>query len=139
MHKQVVKDWMTTDLITITTETTLPEAAQLMKEKGIRRLPVVDEGRLVGIVTWGDIREASPSDSTSLSKYELYYLLDKVVVGLIMTRSPIIVRPLTPISGAAQLMLANKIGSLPVVDHNRLVGIITESDIFRMLVLGTAA
>jgi acetoin utilization protein AcuB len=139
MHKQVVKNWMTTDPITITTKTTLPEAAQLMKENGIRRLPVVEDGRLVGIVTWGDIREASASDSTSLSKFELYYLLDKLTVGLIMTRSPITVRPLTPISGTAQLMLENKIGSLPVVDHDRLVGIITESDIFRMVVSGIAA
>nr|MBN1228777.1 CBS domain-containing protein [Anaerolineae bacterium] len=139
MRKQVVKDWMTTDPVTITDETTLPEAARLMKEKNIRRLPVVVDGRLVGIVTWGDIREASASDSTSLSKFELGYLLNKLTVGQIMTRSPITVRPLTTISRAAQLMLEHKIGGLPVMDHNRLVGIITESDIFRMLVAGIAA
>ena len=102
-------------------------------------LLVVNDGRLVGLVTWGDIREASPSDSTSLSKFELYYLVDKEEVGLIMTPSPITVDPLTPISDAAQLMLENKIGGLPVMDQDRLVGIITESDIFRMVVLETAA
>jgi acetoin utilization protein AcuB len=137
---QLVGNWMTPDPVTVTPETTLPTAHRLMKEKNIRRLPVVHEGKLVGIVTWGDIREASASDATSLDIFELHTLLDKLPVRQFMTRNPITVHTITTIARAAQLMLEHKIGGLPVVDrHHRLVGIITESDIFRMLVLGAAA
>jgi acetoin utilization protein AcuB len=137
---QLVGNWMTPDPVTVTPETTLPTAHRLMKEKNIRRLPVVHEGKLVGIVTWGDIREASASDATSLDIFELHTLLDKLPVRQFMTRNPITVHTITTIARAAQLMMEHKIGGLPVVDqHHRLVGIITESDIFRMLVLGVAA
>ncbi|MER3399829.1 MAG: hypothetical protein C4313_01620 [Thermoflexus sp.] len=130
-----VRDWMTPNPITISPKTTLPEAHQIMKEKRIRRLPVVDEeGRLVGIVTLGDIREASPSDATSLSIFELNYLLARLTVDKIMTRKVITVTPDTPIYEAARLMLEHKIGGLPVVVDSRVVGIITESDIFKMVV-----
>ena len=125
---------MTHDPITIDPQTTLPEASRLMKECSIRRLPVVDNGRLVGIVTLGDLREASPSQATSLSIYELNYLLSRLTVGEIMTREPISIAPDTSIEAAALLMLEHKIGSLPVVDANKVVGIITESDIFRLMV-----
>lgn len=134
MRRHLVKDWMTPDPITIDPTTTLPEANRLMKECGIRRLPVVEHGRLVGIVTLGDIREASPSTATSLSIYELNYLLSRLTVGELMTRDPISITPETSIEAAARLMLEHKIGSLPVVDGTRVVGIITESDIFRLLV-----
>lgn len=139
MNDKLVRDWMTSDPITITGQTVLPEAHRLMKEHGIRRLPVVENGKLVGIVTLGDIREAEPSDATSLSIFELHYLLAKLPVSQFMTRDPITVTPLTPIGRAAQIMLENKIGGLPVVDRGKLVGIITESDIFRMLILGKVA
>lgn len=130
-----VRDWMTPNPITISPKTTLPEAHQIMKEKRIRRLPVVDEeGRLVGIVTLGDIREASPSDATSLSIFELNYLLARLTVDKIMSRKVITVTPDTPIYEAARLMLEHKIGGLPVVVDSRVVGIITESDIFKMVV-----
>ncbi len=135
MRRQHVKDWMTVDPVTIGPQTTLPEANRLMKECNIRRLPVVDQGKLVGIVTLSDIREASPSNATALSIYELNYLLARLTVGEIMTRDPFTVAPDTSIEAAARLMLDHKIGSLPVVQETRLVGIITESDIFRMLVL----
>ena len=126
--------------IVVTEDTTLPEAQRLMKDNAIRRLPVVDyHGRLVGIVTLGDLLKASASDATLLSIHELNYLLSKLSVGEIMTRKPITVTPLTTIARAAQLMLENKIGGLPVVERGELLGIITESDIFRMLVLGQAA
>jgi acetoin utilization protein AcuB len=139
MKKLLVEDWMTPDPITIDSGVTLPEAHRIMKENHIRRLPVVDDGRLVGIVTWGDIREASASDCTSLDMFELFYLLETLPVRQFMTRDPITVTPITPLARAAQLMLEHKIGGLPVVDHRgRLVGIITESDIFRVLVLGKA-
>lgn len=133
-RRHLVKDWMTPDPITIGPNTTLPEANRLMKECGIRRLPVVDNGRLVGIVTLGDVREASPSTATSLSIYELNYLLSRLTVGQIMSHDPIAITPETSIEAAARLMLEHKIGGLPVVDGAKVVGIITESDIFRLLV-----
>ncbi len=134
MKKVQVCDWMTPNPITIDIKTTLPEAHKLMKECHIRRLPVVDHGKVVGILTQGDIREASPSDATSLSIFELNYLLAKLNVEKIMTRDPITIAPGATIREAAQLMLEHKIGGLPVVENEKLVGIITESDIFRVLV-----
>jgi acetoin utilization protein AcuB len=134
MKKNHVRDWMTPNPITIDPKTTLPEAHKLMKECHIRRLPVVDRGRVVGILTLGDIREASPSDATSLSIFELNYLLAKLNVEKIMTRDPITIAPAATIREAAQIMLEHKIGGLPVVEDEKLVGIITESDIFRVLV-----
>lgn len=134
VRRHLVKDWMTPDPITIGPNTTLPEANRLMKECGIRRLPVVDNGRLVGIVTLGDVREASPSAATSLSIYELNYLLSRLTVGQIMTRDPVTITPETSVEATARLMLEHKIGGLPVVDGTQVVGIITESDIFRLLI-----
>ncbi len=134
VRRHLVKDWRTPDPITIDPHTTLPEAGRLMKECKIRRLPVVENGRLVGIATLGDIREASPSNATSLSIYELNYLLSRLTVDEIMTRDPIAIEPDTSIDAAARLMLERKIGGLPVVEGGKVIGIITESDIFRLLV-----
>lgn len=135
MKRLLVKDWMTLDPITVEPETTLPAAHHIMKLNDIRRLPVVDsQGRLVGIVTLGDIREARPKESTVLSIWELHSLVAGLEVREFMTRQPFTVLPDTPIRDAAQLMLRHKIGGLPVVDQGRLVGIITDSDIFRLLV-----
>jgi CBS domain-containing protein len=134
VRRHLVKDWMTPEPVTIGPDTTLPEAARLMKECRIRRLPVVENGRLVGIVTMGDVREASPSAATSLSIYELNYLISRLSVREIMTHDPIAIAPDTSIEAAARLMLEHKIGGLPVVDGDKVVGIITESDIFRLLV-----
>ncbi len=134
MRKNQVRDWMTPNPITIDPKTTLPEAHKLMKECHIRRLPVVDRGKLVGILTLGDVREASPSDASSLSIFELNYLLAKLNVENIMTRDPITIAPTATIREAAQLMLEHKIGGVPVVEDEKLVGIITESDIVRVLV-----
>jgi CBS domain-containing protein len=120
---------MTPNPITIVPKTTLPDAHRLMKESKIRRLPVVDRGQLVGIITLGDVREAQPSDATTLSIYELNYLLSKLTVDKLMTREPLTIRSDATIHKAARLMLEHKIGGLPVVDDGRLVGIITESDI----------
>jgi CBS domain-containing protein len=134
MKQELVKNWMTREVITITPETALPEAHRLMTAKKIRRLPVMDMGRLVGIITLGDVREAEPSGATSLSIWELHYLLSKLEIKEIMTPNPVTVTPDTTISQAAKLMLDRKISGLPVVDpQGELVGIITESDIFRMV------
>jgi CBS domain-containing protein len=134
MINTLVGDWMTSNPVTISPKTKLPDAHKLMVERRVRRLPVVDDGRLVGIVTLGDVREAEPSDATSLSIFELNYLLAQLTVDRIMTRHPITVTPETPLRVAAQIMLTQKIGGLPVMSHEKLVGIITETDIFRVLV-----
>ncbi|MFN8481941.1 MAG: CBS domain-containing protein [Anaerolineae bacterium] len=131
----LVRDWMTKDAMTVDSKTTLPEAHRIMKERKIRRLPVVDQrGRLVGIITRGDVREASPSDATSLSIYEVHYLLAQLTVDSIMTKEPVTVTPETTIKDAARIMLEKKISGLPVVQDGRIVGIITESDIFEGLI-----
>lgn len=135
MYQQLVRDWMTPHPITIDPKTVLPDAHRLMQDSHIRRVPVVEHGKLVGIVTLGDIREAEPSQATTLSMYELHYLLSKLTVERIMTRDPINIAPDATIRDAARLMLEHKIGGLPVVEPatGKLIGIITESDIFRIL------
>jgi CBS domain-containing protein len=106
-----------------------------MKDKRIRRLPIVDaKGQLLGIVTRGDIRGAEPSEATSLSIFEIHYLLSRLTLERIMTKDPVTVTSDTTIGQAAQIMLQKKVAGLPVVDDGRVIGIITESDIFRMVV-----
>lgn len=134
MQKNLVRDWMAPHPITIEPKTTVPHAHKLMKEFSIRRLPVVERERLMGIVTLGDLRAAEPSDSNLLSKYELRDLLAKQTVDEIMTWEPITANPDMPIQQAARLMMMHRIAGLPVVENDQLVGIITESDIFRALV-----
>lgn len=137
MKKELVRDWMTADVITITPDMTLPEAHQLMTNEEIRRLPVVDKaGHLVGIVSIGDVRSAEPSPATSLSIWELNYLLSTLTIGKIMTSSPYTIRPEATLAEAARMMLEHRVSGLPVVDEEyRVIGIITESDIFAMVVL----
>ena len=135
MKDLLVRDWMTKKVITVDAHTTLPDAHRLMHNNKIRRLPVLDKGKLAGIVTRSDIREASPSDATTLSVWELHYLLSKLEVRGIMTPDPITIRSNATIKEAAAQMYTHKIGGLPVVDGDgKLVGIITESDIFRILI-----
>lgn len=136
MKQELVRRWMTPDLITISPNDSLVDAHALMRDNNIRRLLVVNKnGELVGIVTLGDVREASPSDATSLSVWELNYLLLKLKISEIMTRDPITVYTTDTIAEAANLMLENKVSGLPVVEPTgKLVGIITESDIFRLVV-----
>ena len=137
MKRELVRNWMTPDPITVKLETSLPEVHQIMVSEEIRRLPVVDDdGRLIGIVTLGDVRGAQPSPATSLSIWEMNYLLSSLDVQKIMTPDPITVHPEQTIGEAARIMLENRISGLPVTrTDGRLVGIITESDIFSMVVL----
>lgn len=137
MKKELVKDWMSTDVITVNPKTTLPEAHQIMTNEEIRRLPVIDdEGQLVGIITLGDIRGAEPSPATSLSIWEMNYLLSTLKIEKIMSKNPVTIGSEATIGEAARKMLENRVSGLPVIDdHNRVVGIITESDIFSMVVL----
>lgn len=134
MKTELVRDWMTPDPVVAGPETTVPEAHRMMTERRIRRLLVVKEGQLLGIVTRGDVRGAEPSEATTLSIFELNYLISKLTLERIMTRDPITIRPDETVYDAARLMLQKKIAGLPVVEGGRLVGIITESDIFRMIV-----
>lgn len=130
----LVRDRMTKEVVTIPSSTTIFEAQKIMRESRIRRLPVVDEGKLVGIVTYNDLLEASPSKATTLSRFELTYLLSKMTVAEIMTQKVITVSPDVPIEEAALIMQRNQIGGLPVVEEGEVVGIITESDIFEVFV-----
>ncbi|HJS28443.1 MAG TPA: CBS domain-containing protein [Anaerolineales bacterium] len=139
MNMQIVRDWMTPDPITITPETSLPQARRLMLEQKIRRLPVTRHGKLVGIVTLGDIREAQPSDATTLSVYETNYLLDRLTARDFMTANPVTVAPEAPIGEAARLMLEHKVGGLPVLEDGILLGIITETDLCRLLIAEPAS
>ena len=135
MRDEKVKAWMSRDLIIIDPTTTLPQAYQLMKKHRIRRLPVVQDGKLVGMVTLGDLREARPSEATSLSIFEMNYLLSQLKIEKIMTTNLITIPVDATIGLAASLMYSHKIGGLPVLDDDRLVGILTESDIFRLIAL----
>ncbi len=135
MKTELVKDWMTSNPVTAAADMALPEAHKLMKDRRIRRLPVVDaQGKLLGIVTRGDIRGAEPSEATSLSIFEINYLLAKLTLERIMTKEPVTVSQDTSVGEAARVMLQKKIAGLPVVEKGKVVGIITESDIFRMVV-----
>ena len=134
MANYLVKDWMSTSPITIDRHTSLLDARKLMEENQIRRLLVVEDGRLIGIVTEGDLREAFPSPVSSLSMFERRHLLATITVEEIMRKDPIVVSPGARIEEAADLLFEHKIGGLPVTENDQVVGIITESDILRGLV-----
>ncbi|MEW5960067.1 MAG: CBS and ACT domain-containing protein [Chloroflexota bacterium] len=122
-------------MVTVTPDLPFQEALQLMQERQFRRLPVVDEkGKLVGIVAERDLLYASPSPATSLSVWEMNYMLSKIKIERLMTRPVITTAPDTTIEEAAHMMVQHRIGSLPVLDGDKLSGIITETDIFRALV-----
>jgi len=128
----LVGDRMTKRPITVTADTSIDKALQLMREERVRRFPVLDKhGKLVGIVSEKDLLYASPSPATSLSIYEIPYLLSKVKVRDVMTKKVITVGEDTPLEEAARIMADNKIGGLPVMRDDKLVGIITETDLFK--------
>jgi acetoin utilization protein AcuB len=129
----LVGERMSSPVITIHPEMSMPDALNLMRQEHIRRLPVVDKrGRLVGIVSDKDLLNASPSDATSLSIYEVNYILSKLKVNEIMTKDVTTVTEDTPIEIAARIMADNKIGGLPVIRNQEVVGIITETDLFKI-------
>ena len=128
----LIKDWMAQNPVTITEDTSMIKAIHIMKERRFRRLPVVAQGKLVGMVTDRDLKEASPSKATTLDVHELYYLLAELQVQEIMSRNPISVSQDDTVEHAAQIMLEHTISGLPVVDATgKVVGIITQSDVFR--------
>jgi acetoin utilization protein AcuB len=130
----IVKDWMTKNPITVDPDTSMMRASKLMKEHSIRRLPVLENGKLVGIVSDRDIKEASPSKATTLDVHELYYLLSEVKVRDIMTKNPITVNENETILKCAAIMQNKKISGLPVLDdQGSLVGIVSETEIYKVL------
>jgi acetoin utilization protein AcuB len=126
----LVKEFMKTEVVIISPETTITDTLYTMRKNKVKRLPVVEKGRIVGIVTDGDLREVSPSPATSLSVWELNYLLGKIPIRDFALKNVITVSPSEPLEEAAVLMRRNHVGGLPVVDGEKLVGMITESDIF---------
>ncbi len=135
MKNLLVKDWMVADVVTASPDMPMLEAHKLMRSNKIRRMPVCENGNVVGIITRSDVRQAEPSDATSLNVWEINYLLAKLTVKEIMTADVTTIGPNDTIKTAATLLYNNRIGALPVVDDdNNLVGIITESDIFRILI-----
>ncbi|NLJ57758.1 MAG: CBS domain-containing protein, partial [Tissierellia bacterium] len=129
-----VKNRMTKDPYTTTTSTPISDAVALLKEKGLKRLPVVDGEKVVGILTQSDIQKVSPTKATSLSIFEINYLLSKLTVKDAMTKKIITIEATSLLEEAAVIMRENRIGTLPVVEDGKLVGIITESDIFDALI-----
>ncbi|MEA3352128.1 MAG: CBS domain-containing protein [Chloroflexota bacterium] len=128
----LVKNRMTPNPITITTDTPIADALDWMRREKVHRFPVVDkEDKLLGIVSHTDLLYASPSPVTSLNVWEITYLLNKVKVKETMTKDVITVEEDCPIEDAARLMNDNNIGGLPVIRDEVVVGIITESDIFK--------
>jgi acetoin utilization protein AcuB len=128
----LIKKRMSSPVITVEPNMPIMEALELMKSKNIRRTPVMKDGRLVGIISDKDLLNAAPSDATSLSVWELNYLLGKITVGEIMTKRVLTVSDDTPIEEAAYIMASEKIGGLPVMSNGHLVGLITETDLFRI-------
>lgn len=130
----LVRDRMTLNPVTITPEVSVTDALRLMSERKIRRLPVVDtQGGVIGIVSDRDLLLASPSPATTLAIWEIHELLAKLTVEKIMTREVIMVQEDTPLEEAARVMADSRIGGLPVLRGNTLVGIISESDLFKTL------
>jgi acetoin utilization protein AcuB len=131
----LVEERMTRNPITVRIDTPVAEAQSIMRREKIHHLPILDNAdRLVGIVAEKDLLYASPSPATSLSVYEISYLLAKLTVEKVMTKDPITITEDTPLEDAARIMADNNIGGLPVVRDRLVVGMITESDLFRTFV-----
>ncbi len=131
----LVQHWMTRDPVTIEADTPFLEARLILKDKHIRHLPVVECGKLIGVVSDRDVKQAAPSGATTLDVYELNYLLLKMTVRDLIKREPVTIKPTNSVEKAALLMHDHKIGCLPVVDDaGSLVGLITESDLLAVMV-----
>ena len=132
--KRLVADIMTRNPVTVTPRNAIRTAINLMREGGYRRLPVVDRGRLVGIITDRDLRRAANSPFVVREQWYDNFILDHIEVGSCMTPNPLTVEPSTPIAEATRVMRNHKIGGLPVVADGELVGIVTETDLLDFLI-----
>lgn len=131
----LIRQAMTKRPVTIPTGVSVSTALSLMHEKKVHRLPVLDQrGKMVGIVAESDLLYASPSPATSLSVWEIHSLLAKLTVEKVMTRKVITISEESPVEEAAQIMVANNIGGLPVLRNKELVGIVTETDLFKVFI-----
>jgi acetoin utilization protein AcuB len=131
----LIRQAMTRRPVTVTTDVSVSDALALMREKKVHRLPVLDRrGKLVGIVAESDLLYASPSPATSLSVWEIHSLLAKLTVDKVMTRKVITISDDAPVEEAAQIMVAKSIGGLPVMRDNALIGIVTETDLFKVFI-----
>jgi len=135
----LIADVMQPNVVTVTPETSVPEAMRMMRERRIRHLPVVEDGRLVGIISDRDVKLASPSPATSLESHELLYLLDRLQVREVMRSMVITLPPNATVVEAARIMIDEKIGAVAVTESGRLVGILTETDVLRLFVKGACA
>jgi acetoin utilization protein AcuB len=126
-----VGERMSRPVISVTPETPINEALAMFREEHIRRAPVMKDGKLVGIVSERDLLNASPSPVTTLSIWEMHYLISKVTINQVMSKKVITVDQDTPIEEAARIMADKKIGGVPVVSAGKVVGIITETDLFK--------
>ncbi len=125
-----VRNYMTKPVVTIQSSATISDALSLMNDSGVHRIPVLKETKLIGLITDGNIQKASPTKATSLSMYEINYLLSKTTVADYMTKQVITIHSDALLEEAVRLMRTNRISCLPVMEQDALVGIITEDDIF---------
>lgn len=131
LNRLLVKDVMSASVVTVTPEQTLREAGELLRSKHIRQLPVVEDGRLIGIITDRDLKRAMPSVLSGIDREEYDRILDDTRVAQFMTREPMTLTPDTPLKAAVRIFITQKIGALPIVDNTRLVGIVTQIDALR--------
>jgi len=131
----LVENWMNPNVIAVDVGASMLEASKILKERGIRHLPVLKQGKLVGIITDRDLKRASPSDATSLEAHEILYIIANIKVGEIMTKNPATVPFNYTVEEAAEILLEKKISGMPVVDKaGNVVGTITQTDIFKVLI-----
>jgi acetoin utilization protein AcuB len=131
----LVENWMNPNVITVDADDSMLDATKILKEHNIRHLPVLEKGKLVGVITDRDLKRASPSDATTLEAHELLYLIATIKVREIMTKNPITVPYNYTIEEAAELLLQAKISGMPVVDKDGdVIGTITQTDLFKVLI-----
>ncbi|MCJ7538603.1 MAG: CBS and ACT domain-containing protein [Desulfobacterales bacterium] len=136
----LVKNWMSKPAITIDAGASMNDAIKLLKNNNIKMLPVMEKGKLVGIVTDRDLKRASASDATSLEIHELLYLISNIKIKEIMTKNPITVPQDYTVEETAEILLKHNISGVPVVDqYHDVVGTITQNDLFRILISLTGA
>ena len=129
----LVGERMSHPVLTVSPDMSALDAQAFMRREHIRRAPVIHDGKLVGIVTESDLLNASPTQATLLSVWEINYLVSKIKVSQVMTKKVLTIGEDTPIEEAARVMIDNKIGGLPVLRDGKVVGIITETDLFKVM------
>ena len=127
-----IAEVMSRSVVTLTPEQTLRDAVELLRSKHIRHLPVVEDSKLIGIVTDRDVKRATPSLLSGVDREEYDRVLDETKIAQIMTREPMTVTPETGLKAAVKVFIDRKVGALPVVSGSQLVGIITEIDLLRV-------